>query len=162
MKQKTRRAISILVLIFSIISIYGCSAQGEPGLEAAESYLQRDLSDLQNMVEWLQSTEYESVAFWRSEDSMLAGIEKNPIDDTIRPTLERLYKKGYQFISMKREANTIEFEYWWNVHDQGCGLAYVMEGDDKPDVQFMIDCERLSVKGWYYYYSDYNEWRSNH
>lgn len=160
MNRKKRSLILFILAIFAIILLSGCSTQRKPGKEAAESYLQHDLNDLQNMAQWMQSTKYDSIAFWSYEEYMLAGIEKLPIAEAIHPTLDRLYKKGYQFISMKREANTIEFEYWWNVHDQGCGLAYVMEGDDKPEVQFMTECDQLSVDGWYYYYTDYNEWRT--
>lgn len=164
MKQKTRSAIALILLgLFSIIILSGCFVQEEPGIETAESHLQRDLNDLQNMVQWMLSTEYESIAFWRRDNFMLAELEHLSIDESIRPTLDRLYHNGYQFISMDREENTIVFEYWSRtMGDQSCGLAYVLDEESQPEVQFIIESEPLSVKGWYYFFTDYEEWRVHH
>lgn len=164
MKQKIRSAIALVLLgLFSIIILSECFVQGEPGIEAAESHFQRDLNDLQNMVQWMLSTEYESIAFWRWNNFMLAELEHLPIDESIRPTLDRLYHNGYQFISMDREENTIVFEYWSRtMGNQSCGLAYALDEESMPIIQFMTEIEPLSAKGWYYYFTDYETWRVNH
>lgn len=164
MKQKLRRLLVICILgLLTIGLLFGCCAEGKPGIEAAEEYLNRDLDDLQRIIQWMQSTKYKSIAFWRNENFMLAELEHLSIDESIRPTLNRLYKNGYQFISMRIEENTVVFKYWSRtIGGRSCGLAYVLDGENLPEVQFMTESKPLSVKGWYYYFSDYEEWRVTH
>ncbi|MBQ6431811.1 MAG: hypothetical protein IJJ99_08050 [Oscillospiraceae bacterium] len=161
MKRSTRILLLCVLMIVVTGMLAGCYVIGEPGIDVAEKHLQHDKEDLETMVEWLLNTTYQDhVYFSRRDDDMFRDFEHLPIPEEISATAERLlHKNSYQNIGMTKEHNTIVFEYWSSIHDQSCGLAYVMDGDGQPDVQYMIQCEPLLESGWYYYYTDFNEWR---
>ncbi len=140
--------------------LVGCYVIGEPGVEIAEKHLKHDKADLQHIIEWMQDTEYEYVAFERGDEFMLGNVESLPIPEEIRSAVEHLLNhRGYRLISMNRKQNTIRFQYWSSIHDQSCGIAFVIDENGSPDVDYMTLSEPLSVNGWYYYYVDVNEWR---
>ena len=98
---KELRMWAILALIAMLLSLGGCSIVAEPSAQCAEKYWERDADDLQAMVQWLQNTGYRFFSFDRFDDFALADLEHillDELDETIRPTLERLFDKRYQVI----------------------------------------------------------------
>lgn len=60
--------------------------------------------------------------------------------------------------SIAKNGNTLEFHLWSKNMDVGGGIAYCESGE--MDENCMItQCKALSESGWYYYVSDFNEWR---
>ena len=60
--------------------------------------------------------------------------------------------------SIAKNGNTLEFHLWSKNMDVGGGIAYCESGE--MDANCMItQCEALPKSGWYYYVSDFNEWR---
>ena len=160
MKQLSKRFIMLFVVLIIFGMFFGCSIIDEPSKEAAEAHLERDKDDLLYMVQWLQDTEYSYISFDRSESYALADLAHIPIDEEICPTVERLLnEKGYRMIAMDREGNAIQFEFWSSVHEQDCGLVYVLNKSRLPDIPYMTQCEPLSADRWYYYFVDVNKWR---
>lgn len=165
MKQimvKEFRMWAILALLAMLLFLGGCSIVAEPSAQCAEKYWERDADDLQTMVQWLQNTGYQFFSFDRFDDFALADLEHVPLDEldeTIRPTLERLFDKRYQVIILDREENSIQFEFWSNFQQQGCGLLYAIDPAKPARTQYMMQCEPLTEAQWYYYFTDANEWR---
>lgn len=157
-----KRMIKAIALIFVLAALvcmsFGCSYTEPSSKEAAEKHLKHDFDDLTYMVQWLQDMEQPYVAFCRTWDHALIGLDKVPIDEEIAPVVKRLLKE-YELIVMDAETNRIQFEFWTSVHDQGCGLLYALEQTKQPTVEYMTQREPLSVEGWYYYFTDFNEWR---
>ena len=60
---------------------------------------------------------------------------------------------------LDREENSIQFEFWSNFQQQGCGLLYAIDPAKPAKTQYMMQCEPLTEAQWYYYFTDANEWR---
>ena len=60
--------------------------------------------------------------------------------------------------SLDREENSIQFEFWSNFQQQGCGLLYAIDPAKPAKTQYMMQCEPLSEAQWYYYFTDANAW----
>ena len=151
---KEFRMWAILALIAMLLSLGGCSIVAEPSAQCAEKYWQRDADDLH--------TGYRFFSFDRFDDFALADLEHIPldeIDETIRPTLERLFDKRYQVIILDREENSIQFEFWSSFQQQGCGLLYAIDPAKPAKTQYMMQCEPLTEAQWSYYFTDANAWR---
>lgn len=162
-KKSRMRLAAILALLAMLLSLGGCSIVAEPSAQCAEKYWERDADDLRTMVQWLQNTGYRFFSFDRFDDFALADLEHIPLgelDETIRPTLERLFDKRYQVIILDREENSIQFEFWSNFQQQGCGLLYAIDPAKPAKTQYMMQCEPLSEAQWYYYFTDANAWRA--
>ena len=160
LKQIMKRFAMLFAVIIIFGLFFGCSVIDEPRKEAAEAHLEQDMDDLLCMVQWLQDTEYSYISFQRSRSYALADLAHIPMDEEIRPTVDCLLnKKGYRMIAMDREGNAIQFEFWSSVHEQDCGLVYVLNESRLPDIPYMTQCEPLSVDRWYYYFVDVNKWR---
>ena len=53
----------------------------------------------------------------------------------------------------------IQFEFWSNFQQQGCGLLYAIDPAKPARTQYMMQREPLTEAQWYYYFTDANEWR---
>lgn len=152
------------MLLFAILmltyALAGCTATAEPGLEFAEAHLQQDMDDLLFLVDWLLDSGYSHVIFDESYKTAWADFENIQVSDEVQPTIRRLLEEhNYLSISMSKDSNRIRFCYWSSFHEQDCGLVYSIDHSKLPDVEYMTQCEPLSVDGWYYYFSDVNKWR---
>lgn len=73
----------------------------------------------------------------------------------------KLKSKGYYFIT-KRE-NIVIFDIWRKPFDVEfeAGFAYSIDGSgDLSEIPYLTYQRALSRENWYYYESDYNEWRA--
>ena len=73
--------------------------------------------------------------------------------------INTLKKHGYDVI--EKNEHTIFFQRWSNL-DNSRGIAYSINSELQPDLQFLTRLEPLSENGWYYYEEDYDEWRIQH
>lgn len=150
---------ALLVALLIACILCRCDARREPGHDAAEAHLQQDMDDLSFLVQWLQNSEFSYISFKSTDNTAFIKFEHIPIPEDIQPTLDRLFKKGkYNIITLDREQNLVQFIYWGRFNDQKCGLAYALDHTMLPDVNYMTQCEPLSVEGWYYYFVDVNKW----
>lgn len=75
--------------------------------------------------------------------------------------VEKLKEKGYYYIT-KRE-NVVIFDVWRKPFDVEfeAGFVYSVDGSgDLSEISYLTDQRSLPKQNWYYYESDYNEWRS--
>jgi hypothetical protein len=45
------------------------------------------------------------------------------------------------------------------MNDVGCGVACAINDQDLPDIQYVTELLPMENEGWYYYVSDFNQWR---
>ena len=90
---------------------------------------------------------------------MLADGDHVKIEDTKAiDAINNLKNRGYKVIG--KDNNTIYFQRWSNL-DCGRGIAYSIEGNK---IEF-FDLKRqipLPESNWYYYETDFNEWKLQH
>lgn len=127
----------------------------------------RDKEELSTVVNFLIDTGYTEINISSSFDTsnkMYAGLEIGNVEIEDKSATEAIHyllaKQGYDYI--KRNDNTIFFQEWSALRDNSRGIAYSINGEDKPEIQFLTKIEPLDKKGWYYYEVDYNEWRIQH
>lgn len=64
-------------------------------------------------------------------------------------------EKRYQVIN--KHGNAISFQLNSTL-DMGAGIVYSIDGAE-PSMQILTKLEALDKDNWYYYESDFNEWR---
>jgi len=82
-----------------------------------------------------------------------------PIDDEeFANAIKKLYYLGYHAMC---KSNYSIFYQRWATLDVGKGVAFSIDGHvpNESDIEFLTMIEPLKEDGWYYYESDYNEWR---
>lgn len=139
-----------------------------PGKMTMSRYFRRDQKDLQIIVDFFQNSAYSEIYITRvsyadEPEVMFTGYLTGNVkieDDTVIDAIERLFTK-WKYDVIERSGNTISFQKWSNL-DKGRGIAYSINGEDDPQLDFLTDLKALSKKGWYYYEEDYNEWRIQH
>ena len=84
--------------------------------------------------------------------------DKEIEDEAVIKSLNRIFgKRGYRVIG--KNDNTIFFQEWAFL-EKNRGIAYSINGEDKPVVEFLIKLEALSEDGWFYYEANYEEFRN--
>ena len=127
--------------------------------DKAEKYFNRDKKDFYIIAEYFANSDYPSIRITESNGKMFVGYNKTIADDAVVKAVHRLLnKRGYRAIN--KNGNTISFLRWIKIIDFVSGIAYSINEEDKPKLQFLTLLEPLSESGWYYYEEDYNEWRT--
>ena len=152
----------IIIVIVGFIWIFILSIT-PPDKEKMDSYFERDKSDFAIITEYFINSGYSYINIDKSnikKSTMFTGAntyDKRIEDDAVIKSLNRLFEKqGYHVIG--RNDNTVFFQKW-SFLEKDRGIAYSINGKDKPVVEFLIKLETLSENGWYYYEADYNEYR---
>lgn len=94
---------------------------------------------------------------WYVSDEVSGNGGKQKIEDNeIVNTLNALFRDDkYQVIT--KSGGTISFQLWSNF-DMTKGFAYVADGGT-PYQEFLTKYEKLDKENWYYYETDFNEWK---
>ncbi|MDE6150303.1 MAG: hypothetical protein K2F81_09500 [Ruminococcus sp.] len=135
-----------------------------PDKKDTEKYFERDKEDLVLVTEYfancdyttmyIKKSNYEKGIIFTSSDKFDIKIE----DKAVIKAINRLIKRrNYKMI--KRNGNTIYFEIW-SFGEKSCGIAYSINGEAKPVIQYLTELEPFSENGWYYYEADYEESRT--
>ena len=166
-----------LVLLFSLL-LPGCSAvySEAPDVKEMETTFSEYKEDFQNITNYLLETPESVVTidggtmtvFRTRSDSTELDRTDTPITDTpIAESCQRLEQAGCQSISMdpridsKGQENVIYFCMWSRTVDEADGgIAYAINSDHPPQIQFQTALEPLSEDGWYFCLAAYNEWRN--
>lgn len=136
-----------------------------PSPEDADAFLKNYQSDIDAVVNYLESidTEDDSLYLNRRYGTMVSYEfqDHDILSADVRASIQRLWSAGCEIISMQKDNNTVRFEIWSRtMGDVGCGISRTLDGQGFPKVQFQTKCEPIS-DGWFYYYTDYEEYRSN-
>ena len=134
------------------------TVQGTP-----EEWLNSSANELNLVVEYLTSYN-ESEIHIETDGTLRIGEYpttrvEDVKDEEVVSAISVLRSKGYRHIS--RIDNTIRVVCKSKFRDFNSGIAYSINGEDEPKLTYLTKIEPLSEDGWYYYESDYNEWRIN-
>ncbi len=173
MKKKTVIKIVAGIVTFWLVVISICFVRWyngpTRGIEIFEDEIfEQDYCELVKMVEYmemLESMEDVEDAYIDSTDgTMLVQYKDGHIvkdekisDEEVLSTVSVLMKKGYYNIT--KNSNTIYFARWRNPFGCSKGYAFSLDGSGELDIQFLIGEMVLDKTDWYYYISDYEEWR---
>ena len=156
-------AIVFIVVVVGIIfsAIYSLKP---PDKNKMEKYFKRDNADIILITDYFIDSSNPEIYVRKSDfkdgkiltgDNMLYEKIEN---EAVIKAIGRIFKKqGYSVIG--KNNNTIYFQKW-SMFEEDRGIAYSINGNDKPIVEFLTKLEPLSKNGWYYYEADYNEWRN--
>lgn len=132
-----------------------------PSTISVQNRYKEHSDDIQIIVDYLSSTDYEDVYITDNNGTMLAELEIILVEDsTFSNAIDCIIgNRVYQHIN--KNGNTISFLQWKGIRDIGCGIAYTINGIDTPEIEFATKIIPLSDEGWFYYVSDYNAWRNS-
>lgn len=157
----------IIIVVLSIAAVVGIiwltiTSLIPPNKEKMEKYFQRDKDDLKIIADYLGDLDYSYVTIDKSgveSGQMFTGANtryQKIGDETVMDSLKRLLKnKKYKVVG--KNNNTIFFQKW-RFLEKDRGIA--VDEDGPILVEFLIKSEPLSETGWYYYESDYEEYRN--
>lgn len=165
MKDNIRFVITVISIIVAVGLIWiAILSLVPPDRDKVEKYFERDKADFAIITEYIINTGYSYISINKSnieKGMMFTGADtrnKKIEDEMVVKALDRLLKKrGYHVIG--KNDNTVFFQKWAMLEEDR-GIAYSINGEDKPSIEFLTKLEPLSENGWYYYEADYNKWRN--
>ena len=120
---------------------------------------ENNYENIQIVVDFLMDSGYENVYIDESNGLMWADFSTISIENNNVLTAVNALLENNTYVRISKNENSIVFSQWESDQNKGCGIAFSINGVDKPKVDFMIELKTLSKSGWFYYYSDYEEWR---
>lgn len=168
MKKGIKDNIRFIIAIISIAVVVGLAwiaiaSLALPDANKMEKYFERDKADFVLIIEYFIQSDYSDIIIDKTnfkEGIISTGTNmrgKKIEDNAVVKAIERLFKRGYRKIGIYN--NTIYFVKRIMFEEER-GIAYSINGEDKPIVEFLTKLDPLSQDGWYYYEADYNEWRT--
>lgn len=162
--KKVNTAILFLLALMSltVMALIRCSDNNiPPSVAMVQDCYREHAEDIQTIVDFLSSLEYEDIYITDNNGKMLADLTRIQIEDqSVSNAIDRILdSKAYQHIN--KNGNTISLLQWKGIRDIGCGIAYSVNGTNSPEIEFVTQLTPLSDDGWYYYVSDYNTWRND-
>lgn len=169
MKKILKNNIGFILSIVFVASVVGVVWNAiyslkPPDKNDTEKYFERDKEDLVLVTEYFANCDYTNIYITKSnyeKGKMFTGVSTGDIkieDKAVIKAINRLIKRrNYKMI--ERTGNTIYFEKWF-FGEESHGIAFSVNGKDKPVIEFLTELEPLSENGWYYYEADYEEYRT--
>ena len=165
MNYYRRIIIYVLVAAIMLVSLGGCSIMEPPSIAKVERRFNRHYNDIQIVVDFLISSEYETIIIDSDRRTVLKSTDGYhyesialALDAKIEEAVNRLLNGKYEGIF--KNDGTVELVQWHRFNDVGCGVAYAINSQGLPEVQYVTELIPMETEGWYYYISDFNEWRS--
>ena len=132
--------------------------------EIALSRMNQDWGEISLVTDFLINAEQDMINLNQGYGDKKDELETNDKDFLMSAGNEEVYNaakclilnRGYSVIN--KYYGTIVFVMWTRFFDVGKGIAYSVDGS-KPDISYLTKLEALDRPGWYYYESDFNEWR---
>ena len=164
MKYYRKMICYVLVAVIMLVSLGGCSIMEPPSVAYVERRFNKYYNDIQIVVAFMISSEYETVIIDSDERTGLKSTDgyhyENialALDSEIEEAVNRLLDGKYK--GMSKYNNTISLLQWCRFNDVGCGVAYAINNEDLPDIQYATELIPLEKEGWFYYVDDFNQWR---
>ena len=165
------KSILAAVWICSILLAFsGCAAIKElnttPTVQEVEQRFESNRDDILTVVDFLVESEHEDILIWDADGTMKVDLDPSDskldqiaiYDEDVRTAVDHLLGRG-AYKRIMKDGNTIDLPQWYSSQQQGCGIAYSINGIDLPEVDYVTEYIPLDEEGWYYYAYDYNEWR---
>ena len=164
MKVVYKHFMLYIPVIAMLLSFCSCSFTEPPEIDEVERTFQKHYDDIQIVVDFMISSEYEIIMIDSFEKCGIVKTyeyhrksEELVLDAKTEEAINRLLDTGYE--NMAKVQNTIKFQEWHRFNDVGCGVAYTINEQDLPEIQYVTEIIPLEKDGWYYYVVDFNQWR---
>lgn len=177
MKCKTKIIISICIIIAAIITLLSLSVLAYFGAVnfpfSTKIIYYINYKDFNRISEYIQKLPYDEISiqsadFLFPEDGkygMMRVYNNEPDgyikieDEEIVNILNKLFTKSYCGPIIKN-TNSIIFQHWTRFRYADGGVVYSIDGTE-PSLDYQSKLVPLKAKNWYYYESDYIEWKNN-
>ena len=88
-------------------------------------------------------------------DGELVEIENKEVENELVRILQE-----QDYIMIEKNGNTIHFQRWKRSTGYDCGVAYSINGEEKPTLPYLSKSEPLSTEKWFYYEENYDKWKA--
>lgn len=160
--EKMNRFFSLIIVICCIL-FSGCSSKAPKAADMSAS-LVGNRADYKIVADYLRELDYDHAFISSSDGHCFYGLKFHFIEsDEVRTSIENLWRNGCERICKDAENGnqTIWFQLWHRTRGSlDCGLACTINGRGLPQAEFQTYCEEIA-SGWFYYFSDYEEYRIN-
>jgi len=151
---------SLLALVFSIVFLCSCVDvfNTPPDLSVIQAKFDENKDDIELVISSAEFSQYDDLYFSEPNGEALSGLRRIPIQNTeVCEAINRLLKKGnYENINKKGEGVCL---LQWSGMDIGCGIIFSDNIEKSIDDFWLTEVKPMSDDGWYYYVSNYNDWR---
>lgn len=141
-------------------------AENEDAFKASAKYLlsfEEKFSNLDNVY----ITKPDEVTVYTRQPGTVYLDKKVMKIEEAAEDISALFSAGCKSIGMSGSANinssspnSIYYRMWSaTIYDIDCGIAVSKDEGGTPKTEFMTKLSPISDDGWYYYVSDYEEWR---
>lgn len=127
-----------------------------PKEEIVEKHLSNDNGTLVQVAEYLSSSKQTNFRLVDNSGYDASTNRKIVSESSFLKKVEFLFDE-HEYKEIRKEANTVRFVRWTRVGGFEAGLCYVPDGS--PKIEYLTIYKALSMRGWYYYEADYNQWR---
>ena len=163
--------IILLIVVFKFlipVSIISGIFRSVMSYEAAEEYFKRHSSELSLVIHYMNEFQdenvfcskekgYDMIYIFGLEERMWTEIE----DEAVCRAIRVLFSDKCTDIS--KANGTVSFTLFSKNMNVGGGIVYDISGELNTkfiNSEFVTRSKALSASGWYYYYSDFEKWRS--
>lgn len=160
----TCRCITIVFLFALMTGLTSCAENYLPENDNdVYAAFEQDYALIDKATSYLMALE-ESRVHIKCQEKKITGELGEPMkvqSSEMEQIVEKLRSKGYYYIT-KRE-NVVIFAVWRKPFDVEfeAGFVYSIDGSGVlSSITFLTYQEPMANKNWYYYESDYNEWRT--
>lgn len=169
MKASMKKNLGFILAIVFIVGIVGSTCFVilsflPPDKGRMAQYFERDKNELLLAAEYYENSDYSYIYIDKSrleKDMMFTGPytrDQEIEDKTVMKALNDLFKnRGYHVVG--RDGNTVFFQKY-SALGRDRGIAYSINGEDDPAVEFVVRLDKLEDDGWFYYEANYEEFRN--
>jgi hypothetical protein len=131
-----------------------------PSIKFVQNHYQEYSEDIQIILNFMLSFDYEDIYILDNGGTLLADLTEVAIDDKeVSNAIDRLFTSRAYYHIIKN-GDTIYLLQWKGLRDVGCGIAYSINENDTPEIEYVTQLVPFSDDGWFYYVSDYAEWHN--
>ena len=149
----------IIIIAALLCCIKGCTRESIPSKQEIYEHFEENRDDILLVANYLIEKKCEDCWISSPDQPMFVDFSHVPIDSKIKDAVTRLMNNGVVTIEKISEKNLVEFMWWKSVHEEDCGLAYAIDNEQEPIIDFCTELTPYQEVGWYYYAVDYNKWR---
>ena len=154
MKKSSNKLIGSVICTFLLL-LCACVPSNPISVDDAESFLDDHLKELQIVAEYCIDSDIEVLVIRSVQDPTEYALPA-----VCKDAITELLHDNVWIIRYRKKSQRIVYELWDSPQDIGCGIAYSFVNGAQPDIQFLTEIQPLSIANWYYYVTDYNEWRA--
>ena len=183
MNRYIKILIAVLCIPLSVCAFSGCGLFGKrpPGEDKMKAVFDENEAAFRASAKYLLSFEdkfsnLENVYITKPDEITVYTRRPGTVyldKQTVKPEgddaehISALFKASCKSIGMSGSANinsnspnSIYYRMWTaTAKDIDCGIAISKDEGGTPKTEFMTELSPISDDGWYYYVSDYEEWR---